>query len=643
MRTLWQTGVKHWCGWWQSAFQAVLQQALIQRTDSQARLLSFYRFFIAAAASLCISQAPDTYLYAQGHLTIGGTAIEVARALAQLTDGSYILAGTTHSFGQGLSDVYVVKLDASGTLLWAKTFGGANHDGIWSIVATPDGGCALAGYTQSFGAGGYDVYVLKLDASGNLQWSRTIGGPSDEFGYGIIQTTDGGYLIVGETWSFGPGSASIYAIKLDASGNQEWTTTIGGTAQDYARSVLQTADGGYLIAGTSWSFGPGQYDIFLVKLDIGGNFLWSRGIGTTTGDEFASAMIALRDPPGGYAIIGTTTAFGQGEDLYILRVKPSGIPRWAIPLGGASTDLGLAIAQSEEGGLLAVGYTESFGQAPGNGNVYIAHLDSLGNLQWSKILGGSGADVGRSVLATLDDGYAIAGYTESYGQGTSDMYLLKLDAKGNFAPSTCPEIIQNGGTTGTNTWTSILYTPTITANEGTIASASEASGSGGLSAQCGTLCTIDTSVLQQGDTLIAATTSATYQWLDCSAGYQAIAGATHQFFIPATAGWYAVAITKGGCTDTSACHHLIPAALEHAPFGFARPFTLRSHNSEWLLRLSNPMSVRRVTLYSLEGRQLWTQKEVKGAEIRVPLPRVRGLYLLEIRTEEGTWRIWVRK
>ncbi len=641
MRELWQTGLKHSCGWAQCVFQAVLQQILIQRTESQAHLLSFYRFL--AAASLCISQALDTNLHAQGHLTIGGTATEVAYAFVQLTDGSYILAGSTHSFGQGLSDVYVAKVDASGTLLWAKTFGGASNEGIWGIVATSDGGCALAGYTQSFGAGGYDVYVLKLDANGNLQWSRTIGGPSDEFGYGIIQTTDGGYLVVGETWSFGPGSASIYAIKLDASGNQEWTRVIGGTAQDYARGALQTADGGYLIAGTSWSFGPGQYDIFLVKLDIGGNFLWSRGIGTADGDEFASAMIALRDPPAGYAIIGTTTAFGQGEDFYILRLKPSGIPRWAIPLGGANTDLGLAIAQSAEGGLLAVGYTESFGQAPGNGDVYVAHLDSLGNLQWSKILGGTGADVGRSVLATLDDGYAIAGYTESYGQGTSDMYLLKLDAQGNFSPSICPEIIQNGGTTGTNTWTSILYTPTITANEGTIASPSEVSGSGGLSTQCGTLCTIDTSVLQQGDTLIAVTTSATYQWLDCSAGFQAIAGATHRAFIPTTAGWYAVAITKGGCTDTSECHHLIPTALEQTSLGFARPFTIHFHTGEWLLRPSNPTSIQHVTLYSLEGRQLWTQEQINGPEIRIPQPRVRGLYLMEIGTEERIWRIWVRK
>jgi hypothetical protein len=178
-------------------------------------------------------------------------------ALIQTSDGGYAIAGLTQSFGAGDWDVYVVKLDTHGNLQWTKTIGGKKEDGGLSLIQTSDGGYAIAGYTFSFGAGEADVYVVKLDANGNLQWTKTIGRPGNEIGFSLIQTSDGGYVIAGSTESFGVGGADVYIVKLDANGNLQWTKTIGGKGWDAGFSLIQTSDGGYAIGGYTSSFGAG--------------------------------------------------------------------------------------------------------------------------------------------------------------------------------------------------------------------------------------------------------------------------------------------------------------------------------------------------------------------------------------------------
>ena len=202
---------------------------------------------------------------------IGGKNDDEGNSLIQTSDGSYAIAGTTKSFGAGERDVYVVKLDAKGNLQWTKTIGGKEDDKGYSLIQTSDGGYAIAGVTKSFGAGERDVYVVKLDAKGNLQWTKTIGGPESEVGNSLIQTSDGGYAITGTTGSFGAGEADVYVVKLDANGNLQWTKTIGGPEYDRGESLIQTSDGGYAIAGFTYSFGAGWADVYVVKLDKNGN------------------------------------------------------------------------------------------------------------------------------------------------------------------------------------------------------------------------------------------------------------------------------------------------------------------------------------------------------------------------------------
>ena len=166
---------------------------------------------------------------------------------------------------------HVVKLDAKGNLQWTKTIGGPEPEEGSSLIQTSDGGYAIAGFTISFGAGGNDVYVVKLDAHGNLQWTKTIGGSAVEGSSSLIQTSDGGYAIAGLTNSFGAGDYDVYVVKLDAKGNLQWTKTIGGPGGDWGHSLIQTSDGGYVIAGSTSSFGAGGANVYVVKLDKNGD------------------------------------------------------------------------------------------------------------------------------------------------------------------------------------------------------------------------------------------------------------------------------------------------------------------------------------------------------------------------------------
>jgi len=359
---------------------------------------------------------------------IGGANYDDSNSLIQTSDGGYAIAGTTFSFGAGGEDVYVVKLDANGNLQWTKTIGGKDADGGSSLIQTSDGGYVIAGTTFSFGAGGGDIYVVKLDANGNLQWTKTIGGPGDEAGASLIQTSDGGYAIAGTTFSFGAGGRDIYVVKLDANGNLQWTKTIGGPESEEGYSLIQTSDGGYVIAGSTNSFSAGKDDVYVVKLDANGNLQWTKTIG---GPKIEAGFSLIQTSDGGYAITGFTTSFGAGEaDVYIVKLDANGNLQWTKTIGGPESEIGTSLIQTSDGGYAIAGYTKSFGA--GSGDVCVVKLDANGNLQWTKTIGAKNKNYSKSsLIQTSDGGYAIAGHTESFGAGEWDVYLVKLDRNGD--------------------------------------------------------------------------------------------------------------------------------------------------------------------------------------------------------------------
>jgi len=406
---------------------------------------------------------------------IGGANHDAGKSLIQTSDGGYAIAGLTISFGAGSGDVYVVKLDANGNLQWTKTIGGPKDDEGNSLIQTSDGGYAIAGYTKSFGAGYDDVYVVKLDANGNLQWTKTIGGKKDDVGNSLIQTSDGGYAIAGYTFSFGAGWADVYVVKLDASGNLQWTKTIGGKDVDGGLSLIQTSDGSYAITGATNSFGEASGDVYVVKLDANGNLQWTKTIG---GPEIETGSSLIQTSDGGYAIAGHTKSFGAGDwDVYVVKLDANGNLQWTKTIGGPKDDEGNSLIQTSDGGYVIAGYTKSFGA--GDWDVYVVKLDANGNLQWTKTIGAKNKYSSKlSLIQTSDGGYAIASHTESFGAGDWDVYVIKLDRNGNACCAVSQTFqVGSGGTLSSPT-------PSI-GNGGTLTSPTSGIGLGGtLTNQC---------------------------------------------------------------------------------------------------------------------------------------------------------------
>ncbi len=255
---------------------------------------------------------------------LGSTIMSEGYSVRQTSDGGYIIAA-----GPGMDfDVYLIKTNASGDTLWTRSYGGTRSDCGYSVQQTSDGGYVIAGYTLSFGAGVYDVYLIKTNASGDTLWTRTYGGTSADCGYSVQQTLDGGYIITGYTCSFGagaPDSTNVYLIKTDASGDTLWTRTYSGTGNDCGRSVQQTADGGYIIAGYTHYFyigPPDSANVYLIKTDASGDTLWTRTYGGTSADYGYSVQ---QTSDGGYIVAGYTASFGAGSyDVYLIKTDSLG-------------------------------------------------------------------------------------------------------------------------------------------------------------------------------------------------------------------------------------------------------------------------------------------------------------------------------
>ncbi len=359
--------------------------------------------------------------------TYGGAYWDVAFSVQQTSDGGYIVAGETNSFSASYySDVFLVKTDANGNISWAKTYRGTDWDVAFSVQQTSDGGYIVVGYTESFGAGNGDIFLIKTDANGNIQWAKTYGGIDDDTAFSVHQTSDGGYIVAGWTTSFGAGGRDVFLVKTDANGNIQWAKTYGGTSGDLAYSVQQTSDGGYIVAGTTWSFGAGGDDIFLIKTDASGNIQWAKTYGGT-GYEEASSVQQTSD--GGYIVAGYTGSFGFG-DILLIKTDANGNIIWAKTYGGIDHEEASSVHQTSDGGYIVAGYTGSFGA--GAVDIFLIKTDANGNLIWAKTYGGISDDMAPSVQHTSDGGYIVGGFTGSFGAGSADILLIKTDANGNI-------------------------------------------------------------------------------------------------------------------------------------------------------------------------------------------------------------------
>ncbi len=213
--------------------------------------------------------------YVEWNQTYGGTHFDIAWSVLQTSDGGYMIAGYTESFGAGSYDFWLVKTDKDGNMLWNQTYGGTDRDCARSLVQTDDGGYALAGQTWSYGVGNGDFWLVKTDSTGNVLWNQTYGGTDMEYMSSLFATADAGYIMAGHTSSFGAGGCDAWIVKTDSEGNLQWNQTFGGTGDDYAKSVIQVGGEDYVIVGTTESFSIGGWDVWLIKKNVESGLVWT--------------------------------------------------------------------------------------------------------------------------------------------------------------------------------------------------------------------------------------------------------------------------------------------------------------------------------------------------------------------------------
>lgn len=340
---------------------------------------------------------------------------------------SILIAGQKSTIYNGNGDAWIALLNKDGEKVWEDSFGGRGADGGNDVLGTSDGGYISVGYTNAYGSGKNDVWIIKTDFNGEKQWSRVYGGKLDDYGWGVTESDDGGYVIAGETFSFGSGQSDIYLLKIDSNGNMKWNTTFGGLAEDVAYSVVNSNDGGFIVAAQTKSYGKGGSDGMIVKFDSKGIKQWNRLFGGKGLDYLKSITV---DSLKGYILAGGSRSFNDGDNQgWVLSVNNDGYPRWEKTYGDVGEDGFNMITRTKDGGFVAVGSSASF-FSKGMKDVIMIKLDSAGQKLWMNLYGGRENDIGNAVNECKDGGFIIAGETTSYGKGKSDILLIKTDQLG---------------------------------------------------------------------------------------------------------------------------------------------------------------------------------------------------------------------
>lgn len=358
--------------------------------------------------------------------TFGGPGIDEGNAVLQTSDGGYIITGVTASFGTGARNLWLLKVDATGRQQWSRSFGSSEYSGGESLQETVDGGYIIVGSRLTARPTDYDILLIKTDGSGRELWTRTFGGRGWDWGNFVRQTPDGGYIITGWTDSYGAGGGDLWLIKTDAAGAKEWDRTYGGIDNDQGNCVQATTDGGYIVTGATTSYSIGQDDLWVIKTDAAGSVQWTRTFG---GGGYDEGQYVQQTVDGGYIVLGSTTSFGSGDsDVWFIRLTVDGEVAWTRTLGGPEWDWGSAIKQVGGDGFIMAGST--FSNGAGESDIWLIRTHADGSEAWSRTFGGPNLDFGLALQPTADGGFVIAGQTHSYGAGKSDLWLIKTDAEG---------------------------------------------------------------------------------------------------------------------------------------------------------------------------------------------------------------------
>ena len=367
----------------------------------------------------------------------GGNKIDQCFSVIQTKDQEYVTVGWTSSFGSGSTDVWLIKTDINGNHIWNKTLGGEKRDRGLSIQQTPDEGYIICGFTESYGNGFYDLWIIKTDENGEEIWNKTYGGGDYDYGLSIKITQDNNYIVTGYTSSFGSLNCNVWLIKIDLDGNILWDSRFGGLLCESGFEVLEIDDG-YIISGYTESFGNGGYDAWVIKTNKTGNLIWEK----TYGGEFEDVVRSIKETSdGGYILAGWTESIGSGnKDLWIYKIDENGNVIWEKTYGGILDEGAYSIQKTNDNNFIIAGYADK----QGLDDLLLTKIDQSGNKIWEKTYGGILEEQGHDVKQTVDGGYIIGGWTKSFGAGQEDVWLVKTDQNGNSQGRGHFRIIKNG-------------------------------------------------------------------------------------------------------------------------------------------------------------------------------------------------------
>jgi len=343
-------------------------------------------------------------------------------SVKQTTTGGYIICGYSKARFLDLMDVYVIKTDHSGQEEWSQTYDYAEKESGTSIYQTNDGGYVMCGYHH------VNAGLIKTNHLGTIEWRNTFHQGYLARGNHVLQTSDGGYIICGSVLTNYTGHTVVYVIKTDHQGTEEWSRTYGGENDDWGYAIQQTTDGGYIICGETASFGSTSqsYDrnVYLIKIDYQGNEEWAKTYGREHYDGGYSIQQTI---DGGYIVTGYSWVERYGsdqEDIYLLKIDATGLEEWSRTFGHHDyNEFGRAVRQTSESGFIICGYADT----PNNkADMYVIKTDHLGTTEWAKTFGGSMDDYGYSIEQTTDGGYIVCGDSQD-----SFVYLVKTDPGGN--------------------------------------------------------------------------------------------------------------------------------------------------------------------------------------------------------------------
>jgi hypothetical protein len=384
-------------------------------------MFNIQHIFVTGLVLLTASagQSPDT-LWTR---TYGGPLNDIAYSACPSFGSGYMIAGLTESGSSGPQDAYLVRINEKGDTLWTRRYGGASYEAFHGIKQTTDGNYIAVGYTSSSGAGNKDIWLAKLNPEGDTIWTRTYGHNLNDCAYTVCETGDQGYIFAG--YVDGPSGwikGDLWIVKTDAYGDTIWTRCYGGSGEDLGITIDTTA-GGYIIAGNTMSFGAGGKDAWLLRTNANGDTLWTRTYGLDQEDVGYGVCCT---PDGGVIMTGYINGTGAWTpgDLWIIRTDGQGDTIWTRVLGTAGEDDSWSVIPAPAGG-----YICGARKGVNNGDLWIVRISESGDTLWTMTRGGVSQDAGLGIVVTPDGGFLCAGYTFSTGAGNADFYVVKLESE----------------------------------------------------------------------------------------------------------------------------------------------------------------------------------------------------------------------